>query len=247
MWIGNSGENLTMGNLKEMIEEDTSLGERVREGARKVRLARIGLLNKVNEERVRLYKEIVEAGAGDVDEKNALVRFNTLRAGVVSLIREEGQRIFDELVDAGTRIQIEITERPEAVAEPEAAVEAKITKPVKVAKGGKKSEQPAPAQEKTLVKPKNGNDESVLEDLEEQFVNAQARVRDLGEKIDRKAMGVLYALFKQGVEGDVKGRRPAAAKVDECARFDVRREIKGMSTQEAMEKYIQKVNELPVK
>ena len=83
-----------------MIEEDTSLGERVREGARKVRLARIGLLNKVNDERIRLYKEIVEAGEGDVDEKNGLARLNTLRAGVVSLIREESQRIFDELVDA---------------------------------------------------------------------------------------------------------------------------------------------------
>ena len=235
-----------MGNLKEMIEEDTSLGERVKEGARKVRLARIGLLNKVNEERIRLYKEIVEAGEGDVDEKNAFVRFNTLRAGVVSLIREEGQRIFDELVDAGTRIQTEIRERPEVAIEPATVIEPKKTKPVKVLKEAKKSERSAPAQEDIPVKPNKGNDKPVLDDLEEQFVNAQARVRDLGEKIDKDAMGVLYALYKQGAEGDVKGRRPATAKVDECARFDVRREIKGMSIQEAMEKYIQKVNELPV-
>ena len=48
----------------------------------------------------------------------------------------------------GTRIQTEIREQPEAVAEPKTAVEAKKTKLVKVAEGGKKSEQPAPVQEK---------------------------------------------------------------------------------------------------
>ena len=70
------------------------------------------------------------------------------------------------------------------------------------------------------------------------------RIKTLTNAPDQASQLSLYALFKQGEDGDVAGRRPAMTKMVERAKFDARRELKGMSKTEAIEKYVAKVAEL---
>ena len=47
-----------------------------------------------------------------------------------------------------------------------------------------------------------------MADLKQQFEQAAADVKKLSERPDNDTMLRLYALYKQGSEGDVKGDRP---------------------------------------
>ncbi len=92
-----------MGKLTNMVAEESSFGNRVKYNARRVRFAGIGLFGKLDQERERLYKQVVEKGNGN-SEDGVVASINAIGAGVVSLAREESQRVFDELVEAGEAI-----------------------------------------------------------------------------------------------------------------------------------------------
>ncbi|WP_297792887.1 acyl-CoA-binding protein [uncultured Marinobacter sp.] len=53
-----------------------------------------------------------------------------------------------------------------------------------------------------------------------------------------------YALYKQATEGDVSGKRPGMMDFVGRAKYDAWAELKGTSSDEAMQKYIDKLNSL---
>ncbi|MDX1695359.1 MAG: acyl-CoA-binding protein [Ketobacteraceae bacterium] len=215
-----------MGKLKEMVAEETSLANRVKTNARRLQMAGIGLFAKLDEERIRLYKQVVEASDVKTDD-TVIGKLNTLGNGVVNLAREESVKLFDELVEAGEKYQSEGTGGAGAGKKTRASGSS----------GKAKSSTPArKAQRKT-------RQTSVDPDLQKAFAAAQAKaekISDLGHEQELELM----ALALQAKEGDVKGRRPAKDKVEECEVFDARREIKGMKQQEAMAKYVETVQKI---
>lgn len=76
------------------------------------------------------------------------------------------------------------------------------------------------------------------------FKDAAERVLKLNEKPSNKNLLKLYALFKQGSEGDIQGKRPGMLDVKGRAKFDAWKEVEGMSQSEAQEKYVALVDEL---
>ncbi|MDX1756892.1 MAG: acyl-CoA-binding protein [Marinobacter sp.] len=53
-----------------------------------------------------------------------------------------------------------------------------------------------------------------------------------------------YALYKQATEGDVSGKRPGMMDFVGRAKYDAWEKLKGTSTDEAMQKYIDRLEEL---
>lgn len=51
-----------------------------------------------------------------------------------------------------------------------------------------------------------------------------------------------YALYKQATEGDVSGKRPGMMDFVGRAKFDAREKVKGMSREEAMQRYIDRLD-----
>ena len=52
----------------------------------------------------------------------------------------------------------------------------------------------------------------------------------------------MYALFKQATEGDVKGKRPGITNFVGRAKWDGWNKLKGMSADQAMQTYIDKIS-----
>jgi acyl-CoA-binding protein len=220
-----------MGKLKDMVVEETSLTNRVKTGARRLQMAGVGLFAKVDEERVRLYKQLVEAS--DVQEEETVIgKLNTLGNGAVNLVRDESLRIFDELVEAGENFQ--------ASGKTQSAKPVKATKP---ALRGVKSSGTAKATTPARKAQRQTRQTPVDPALQQAFAEAQMKAEKISGLPQDKELE-LMALALQAQEGDVKGRRPAKSKVEECAVFDARREIKGMKQQEAMVKYVEAVKKI---
>jgi len=57
----------------------------------------------------------------------------------------------------------------------------------------------------------------------------------------------MYGLFKQATEGDVKGKKPGFTDFVGKAKYSAWKKIKGMPSQEAMQKYFDIVEELKEK
>lgn len=83
-----------------------------------------------------------------------------------------------------------------------------------------------------------------MSDLEDQFYAAAARIKKLPERPDNEALLKLYALYKQATSGDVEGRRPGLFDVAGGAKHDAWTRLKGTSKDEAMQSYIDFVDEL---
>ena len=56
-----------------------------------------------------------------------------------------------------------------------------------------------------------------------------------------------YSLFKQATEGDVTGKRPGMTNFVGRAKFDAWEKLKGMSSEEAMQKYIDLLEDMKKK
>lgn len=54
----------------------------------------------------------------------------------------------------------------------------------------------------------------------------------------------MYALFKQASEGDVSGKRPGMLDMVGRAKWDAWEKLKGLSSEDAMQRYIDAVEEL---
>lgn len=80
--------------------------------------------------------------------------------------------------------------------------------------------------------------------LQEQFQQAQADSKNLSERPDNMTLLKIYALFKQGSVGDVEGSRPGFTDMVGRAKYDARAGLKGTSKEDAMQQYIDLIEEL---
>ncbi|KAA2286001.1 acyl-CoA-binding protein [Arenimonas fontis] len=83
-----------------------------------------------------------------------------------------------------------------------------------------------------------------MADLKKQFQQAAKDVMDLPERPDNDTMLRLYALYKQGSEGDVKGPRPGFFDFVGTAKYEAWEKLAGMPAEEAMKKYVALVRQL---
>jgi diazepam-binding inhibitor (GABA receptor modulator, acyl-CoA-binding protein) len=85
---------------------------------------------------------------------------------------------------------------------------------------------------------------SAMNDLQREFEQAATDIKQLGERPDNDTLLRLYALFKQGHEGDVHGAQPGFFDFIGTAKQEAWALLKGMSQDEAMRKYISLVRQL---
>ncbi len=83
-----------------------------------------------------------------------------------------------------------------------------------------------------------------MSDLNARFEQARADSRNLPEKPDNMTLLKLYALYKQGSVGDAEGKRPGFGEMVERAKFDAWAALKGQSSDEAKQGYIDLVESL---
>lgn len=80
--------------------------------------------------------------------------------------------------------------------------------------------------------------------LKEQFEQAQADVKKLTEDPGNSTKLKLYALFKQASTGDNAEKKPGFGDMVGRAKWDAWNGVKGQSSDEAMQNYIDTVKEL---
>jgi diazepam-binding inhibitor (GABA receptor modulator, acyl-CoA-binding protein) len=80
--------------------------------------------------------------------------------------------------------------------------------------------------------------------IQEQFADAQKRVKTLTKAPDTDTLLELYALYKQGSEGDVTGSRPGIMDFKGRAKFDAWTKKKGLGKDAAMTAYVKLVDSL---
>jgi acyl-CoA-binding protein len=80
--------------------------------------------------------------------------------------------------------------------------------------------------------------------LQEQFAQAQADSKNLSERPDNMTLLKIYALYKQGSAGDVEGSRPGFTDMVGRAKYDAWAALKGTSKDDAMQQYVDLIEEL---
>ena len=80
--------------------------------------------------------------------------------------------------------------------------------------------------------------------LNDQFEQAVADSKNLPERPDNATLLKLYALYKQGSSGDVDGKRPGFTDMVARAKWDAWNELKGQTSDEAKQAYIDLVEDL---
>ncbi len=80
--------------------------------------------------------------------------------------------------------------------------------------------------------------------LKEKFEAAMAESKNLPERPDNMTLLKIYALFKQGSSGDVEGSRPGFTDMVGRAKYDAWAALKGTSTDDAMQQYIDLIESL---
>jgi diazepam-binding inhibitor (GABA receptor modulating acyl-CoA-binding protein) len=83
-----------------------------------------------------------------------------------------------------------------------------------------------------------------MADTKAQFEQAQKDVKTLTRKPGMDEMAFLYSHYKQATEGDVKGERPGMLDMMGRGKYDSWAKLKGLSKDEAMKKYVDKVGGL---
>ena len=83
-----------------------------------------------------------------------------------------------------------------------------------------------------------------MSDLESRFATAAEAVKQLPERPDNDALLKLYALYKQGSEGDVTGKRPGMMDFVGRAKYDAWAELAGMGQDDAKQAYVELVDDL---
>ena len=80
--------------------------------------------------------------------------------------------------------------------------------------------------------------------LQNQFEDAQIRVKTLSKAPSNDVLLELYSLYKQGAVGDVTGKRPGMLNMVGRAKYDAWAGRKGMSKDAAMQAYVDLVERL---
>ena len=83
-----------------------------------------------------------------------------------------------------------------------------------------------------------------MSDLSAQFEQASKDVKNLPERPDNDTLLKLYALYKQGSEGDVSGPKPGFFDFVGTAKYEAWNKLAGTSQEDAMKKYIALVKKL---
>ena len=83
-----------------------------------------------------------------------------------------------------------------------------------------------------------------MADLKTKFEQAAGDVKKLAERPDNDTLLKLYALYKQGSEGDVAGPKPGFFDFVGTAKYEAWAKLKGSKADEAMQKYVDLVNKL---
>jgi diazepam-binding inhibitor (GABA receptor modulator, acyl-CoA-binding protein) len=85
---------------------------------------------------------------------------------------------------------------------------------------------------------------SEVTNLQTKFEASVAQSKELTERPDNMTLLRLYALYKQGSEGDCTGDRPGMTQFVERAKYDAWASLKGKSSDEAKQAYITLIDEL---
>lgn len=83
-----------------------------------------------------------------------------------------------------------------------------------------------------------------MTDLKAAFEQAKQDVQALSERPDNDTLLRLYALYKQGAEGDVSGAKPGFFDFVGTAKYEAWAKLKGTGQDEAMKKYVDLVKKL---
>jgi acyl-CoA-binding protein len=83
-----------------------------------------------------------------------------------------------------------------------------------------------------------------MADLKGKFNQAAEDVKKLSERPDNDTLLKLYALYKQGSDGDVSGPKPGFFDFVGTAKYEAWAKLKGMKADEAMQKYVDLVKRL---
>ncbi|MCF7220570.1 acyl-CoA-binding protein [Marilutibacter chinensis] len=83
-----------------------------------------------------------------------------------------------------------------------------------------------------------------MTDLKRAFEQASKDVHDLSERPDNDTLLRLYALYKQGSEGDVSGPKPGFFDFVGTAKYEAWAKLAGTSKEDAMRKYVDLVGKL---
>ncbi|HQV71714.1 MAG: acyl-CoA-binding protein [Xanthomonadales bacterium] len=80
--------------------------------------------------------------------------------------------------------------------------------------------------------------------LQASFDKAAEDIKKLAERPDNDTLLKLYALYKQGADGDVSGPKPGFFDFVGTAKYEAWAKLKGTSQSEAQQKYIDLVAKL---
>ncbi len=80
--------------------------------------------------------------------------------------------------------------------------------------------------------------------LQEEFDKAVSQSKELTKRPSNDELLNLYALYKQGSEGDVSGERPGGFDFKAIAKYDAWAGKKGTSKEDAMQQYIDFMKQL---
>ena len=83
-----------------------------------------------------------------------------------------------------------------------------------------------------------------MSDLKNRFEAATIAVKALPDRPDNDTLLQLYALYKQGADGDVSGPKPGFFDFVGTAKYEAWAKLAGTPQDQAMEKYIALVNKL---
>lgn len=83
-----------------------------------------------------------------------------------------------------------------------------------------------------------------MSDLKTQFDAATEAAKQLPERPDNDTMLRLYGHFKQATEGDVSGPKPGFFDFVGTAKYEAWEKLKGISSDDAMKKYVDLVKRL---
>jgi acyl-CoA-binding protein len=82
------------------------------------------------------------------------------------------------------------------------------------------------------------------DDLQSQFEQAFLDITRLGHRPDNDTLLRIYALYKQGAEGDVRGPKPGFFDFVGTAKFEAWSKLAGMQREQAMREYVALVRSL---
>lgn len=83
-----------------------------------------------------------------------------------------------------------------------------------------------------------------MSDLKTRFEQAAQDVQALPRRPENDMLLRLYALYKQSTAGDVSGTRPGILDMQGRLKYDAWAKVKGTDEQQAMQQYIELVEEL---